>query len=233
MAAVNCTKINETLKVGGNCSFFTWEMLYHSDKQSNCNAEPYTGSVCSQQLMALQECIIGSLENVLLDLTLMEKSLEEKERDVAQFLHFLCELLVCIYVGYEHSLYQMHEYAVTASLGSDDCQRAAGMLVCLSSFPLCDECQSGHSYMSSRGECERISMVECKEEWTSAREYGISLPNCTDLPEELIGENSTNFAKCHSELSYKHVHVLHNNTIRHADSFRRAFPACHFCENYL
>ena len=88
---------------------------------------------------------------MLLDMTLKEQSQQERERDVAQFLHFLCELLTCIYVGYERSLYQMHEYAITASLGSDECQRAAGMLVCLSSFPLCDECQSGHSYLASRG----------------------------------------------------------------------------------
>ena len=61
------------------------------------------------------------------------------------------------------------------------------MLVCQSSFPLCD-CKSGQSYLASREECERISMVECEEEWTSARQYGIPLPNCTDLPEEVTGK---------------------------------------------
>ena len=74
------------------------------------------------------------------------------------------------------------------SFGSDHCQRAGGMLLCQSYFPLCD-CESGHSYMASREECERISMVECEEEWTNARQYGIPLPNCTDLPEEVTSEN--------------------------------------------
>ena len=104
MAAVNCTNVNETLKVLRNCTFFTWEMVYSSNNQSHCSAEPYTGSVCSRQLLAWQECKIGGSENVLLDMTLKEQSQQERERDVAQFLHFLCELLMCIYVGYEHSL---------------------------------------------------------------------------------------------------------------------------------
>ena len=76
------------------------------------------------------------------------------------------------------------------SFGSDYCQRAAGLFVCQSNFPVCDQCQHGRSYLASREECERLSMAECHEEWTGATQYGISLPNCTDLPsEELIGED--------------------------------------------
>ena len=37
-------------------------------------------------------------------------------------------------------------------------------------------------------ECERISMVECEKEWTGATQYGIPLPNCTDLPQGFLGE---------------------------------------------
>ena len=33
-------------------------------------------------------------------------------------------------------------------------------------------------------------MVECEEEWESAREYGIPLPNCTDLPEQVTSKNA-------------------------------------------
>ena len=77
----------------------------------------------------------------------------------------------------------------SGSMGSEHCQRAAGLLVCQISFPLCD-CGSGHSYLASREECERISMVECEDEWTSARQYGIPLPNCTDLPDEVTSENN-------------------------------------------
>ena len=75
------------------------------------------------------------------------------------------------------------------SFGSDYCQRAAGLFVCQSYFPICDECQCGRSYLASREECEKLSMAECEEEWTNAKQYGISLPNCTDLPEELIGQD--------------------------------------------
>ena len=85
-------------------------------------------------------------------------------------------------------------------MGSDHCQRAASLLVCQSSFPLCD-CESGRSYLASREECERISMVECEEEWTSAGEYGIPLPNCTDLPGEVTSENSVRKATLMTEYS--------------------------------
>ena len=70
------------------------------------------------------------------------------------------------------------------SFGSEYCQRAAGLFVCQSYFPLCD-CRSGYLYLASKEECERLSMVECEEEWISVRQYGIPLPNCTDLPEEV------------------------------------------------
>ena len=32
-------------------------------------------------------------------------------------------------------------------------------------------------------------MNECEEEWTIARQYGIPLPNCTDLPGEITSED--------------------------------------------
>ena len=83
----------------------------------------------------------------------------------------------------------MQKFIHAGDLGSDHCQRAAGMLACQSSFPLCDKCQSGHSYLASREDCERVSIVECEKEWTMARQYGIPLPNCTDLPEQLIGDH--------------------------------------------
>ena len=75
------------------------------------------------------------------------------------------------------------------SFGSDHCKRAAGLFICQSYFPICDECQHDSSYLVSREECERLSMAECEEEWESARQYGISLPNCADLPDELIGQD--------------------------------------------
>ena len=67
-------------------------MAYSNESTGNCNAENYVGNVCRQQLLEWQKCTIGGAEGVFLSLTFMEQSQEERERDVAQFLHFLCEL---------------------------------------------------------------------------------------------------------------------------------------------
>ena len=75
------------------------------------------------------------------------------------------------------------------------------MLACQSYFPLCDECLSGHSFLASREECDRVSIVECEKEWTMAKQYGIPLPNCTNLPEQLIGENNSDVV-----MTFAHLH---------------------------
>ena len=67
-------------------------MASTSENPGNCITESYTGSVCRQQLLAWQECAVGSAGDVFLDLTLMEQPQEERERDAAQFLHFLGKL---------------------------------------------------------------------------------------------------------------------------------------------
>ena len=76
--------------------------------------------------------------------------------------------------------------ALTESAASEDCHRAAGLLACQSSFPLCD-CENGHSYFASREECEGISNVECAEERNQAIVLGIPWPNCSVLPSEETG----------------------------------------------
>ena len=81
------------------------------------------------------------------------------------------------------------------SFGSEYCQRAAGFLVCQSSFPLCD-CENGYSYFASEEVCESLSNFECWEEWTTARQYRISLPNCTNLPKEEMSEDELCNAFC-------------------------------------
>ena len=192
MDAVNCSNVNESVKALSSCSSFSWSIAYSIDRPGNCSGENYTGSVCRPQLLLWQNCSAGSGQDVLLDLTLMEHSQEERERDVAQFLHFLREFELAIV---KFAIIPMQKFIDAGDLGSDHCQRAAGMLVCQSYFPLCDKCQSGHSFLVSREECERISIVECEEEWTIARQYGIPLPNCTDLPEQLIGENHNDVVK--------------------------------------
>ena len=89
----------------------------------------------------------------------------------------------------------MQKFIHAGDFGSDHCQRVAGMLVCQCYFPLCDECLSGHSFLASREECETVSIMECEKEWTMARQYGISLPNCSNLPKQLIGENHSDAVK--------------------------------------
>ena len=66
--------------------------MFDVENHKVCNPKPYTGSLCRQQLLAWQECAVGRAEDVLLDLTIGELSLEERERDVFQFLYFLRKL---------------------------------------------------------------------------------------------------------------------------------------------
>ena len=89
---MNCTNINESVKALSDCSSFSWGLGYPNDSPGNCRAEYYTGNVCRQQLLSWQECAIVGAEGVFLSLTFVEQSQEERERDAAQFLHFLCEL---------------------------------------------------------------------------------------------------------------------------------------------
>ena len=192
MNAVNCSNTNTSLKALSNCSLSSWSTGHPNDRPGSCTAENYTGSVCRPQLLLWQDCSAGSREHVLLDLTLMEHSQEEREKDVAQFLHLLRELEMALV---KFTFIPMQNIIHAGYHGSDHCQRAAGMLVCQSYFPFCDKCQRGHSYLASREDCERVSIVECEEEWAMARQYGIPLPNCTDLPEQLIGENYRDMVK--------------------------------------
>ena len=75
-----------------DCSLVSWGTAYPEiSSDGNCSMEPYTGSVCRDQLLAWQECAVGVVEEVLLDGSLMEQSLAERERDTAQFLYFLRE----------------------------------------------------------------------------------------------------------------------------------------------
>ena len=78
-----------------DCALFSWGKVPLHDNLGNCSAKPYTGIMCNKQLLAWQECAVGSVQDVVLldhPLSNGEQSEEERERDVAQFLHFLCKL---------------------------------------------------------------------------------------------------------------------------------------------
>ena len=183
----NCTEMNTTQLQSVDCILYSWgRVLDDENHDTSCNPKPYTSSVCRQQLLAWQECAVGTMEDLFLDLTIGELSQLERERDASQFLYFLREL--CNAQPLLNALLVMDELTHSLeSFGSDYCQKAAGLLICQSYFPLCD-CKSGYLYSGAREECERISMVECEEEWMLARQYGIPLPNCTNLPEEDTSE---------------------------------------------
>ena len=74
----------------------------------------------------------------------------------------------------------IYVHAYIESVGSEACKKYAAMFACQTFFPLCD-CKDGGIYKASREECERLSTDECEEEWTRARQYGISLPDCDSL----------------------------------------------------
>ena len=88
-AAVNCTEQNASLISTNGCSSHSWGTVYHDQNNGSCVPEAYTGIVCRQQLLTWQECVSGRSGEVLLDSTFKEKSHDELERDVSQFLHFL------------------------------------------------------------------------------------------------------------------------------------------------
>ena len=102
---MNCFNINESVRASGMyCSSLSWGAKYsNASLEGICRPENYTGSVCREQLVTWQDCSAGGEhKNVYLDLTLMEQSQEERERDAAQFLHFLCELnfsMHSVYIG--------------------------------------------------------------------------------------------------------------------------------------
>ena len=53
-------------------------------------------------------------------------------------------------------------------------------------------------------------MVECEEEWKSAKEYGIPLPNCTDLPNKVISKD--HYTHVVTVKKFAHLTALHTYT---------------------
>ena len=87
----NCTKIHGSGSAMTDCSSYSWGTVING-VDGECTPQAYTGSVCWQQLLAWQECTGGAAEDVFLDSASKKLSQEERERDVARFLHFLRKL---------------------------------------------------------------------------------------------------------------------------------------------
>ena len=95
-ASADCALASaDCASASADCALFSWGKAPLHDNLGNCNASPYTGIMCNKQLLAWQECAaVGSVQDVaLLDLSNSEQSEEERERDVAQFLHLLHKLI--------------------------------------------------------------------------------------------------------------------------------------------
>ena len=86
---MNCSDINASEVGSVDCLSYSWGRVIDEDNHGVCNLNPYASSLCRQQLLAWQECAVGGAEDLLLDLTFGELSLEERERDISQFRHFL------------------------------------------------------------------------------------------------------------------------------------------------
>ena len=93
-ASADCALASdECASASADCAFLSWGKVPLHDNLGNCSARPYTGITCNKQLLAWQECAVGSVQDVvLLDFSNSEHSEEERERDVTQFLHFLRKL---------------------------------------------------------------------------------------------------------------------------------------------
>ena len=87
----NCTKMHGSGSAMTDSSSYSWGTVVNG-VDGECTPQAYTGNVCGQQLLAWQECTGGGAEDVFLDSTSKKLSQEERERDVARFLHFLREL---------------------------------------------------------------------------------------------------------------------------------------------
>ena len=86
----NCSDINGSEFGSLDCISYSWGRILNTETNGVCNPEPYTNGLCRPQLLAWQECVVGGgAEDVLIDWTFGELSLEERERDVSQFLYFL------------------------------------------------------------------------------------------------------------------------------------------------
>ena len=88
---VNCTKTSTVENASVDCSLVSWGTVFPETGAGNCSAESYIGSSCRQQLLAWRDCVVGGSGDVLVDRNFKEDPQEEKERDVAQFHHFLRE----------------------------------------------------------------------------------------------------------------------------------------------
>ena len=96
---VDCAELNGTVNTSTDCSSYSLAKAYSNHSTGNCTPVPYTGSFCRFQLQTWQDCTVEATKSVLLDVTSMEQTQEEKEKDVAQFLHFLREFAHCRFIS--------------------------------------------------------------------------------------------------------------------------------------
>ncbi len=125
----------------------------------------YTGSVCFDQLLSLQNCIPGREGSQLVYIS----------SDVDQT---ATESQVMLLQG-----------GLSILSPSTECLDAVNPFLCLYYFGLCDS--SGDLFEPSEETCVAINTDICQREWSTAITFGVTLPTCDMFRDMSINCNGT------------------------------------------
>ena len=128
-------------------------------QESTCAAPVmHTGKVCQEELLSLKSCYVGD---------------DDSSTDypaVATDAHVEDAELALRYLG----------------LASPECAREVTQFLCLYFFGLCD-LKTKTSYQPSASKCRNLRDRVCKQEWITAVNFGLELPDCdVDFPAESV-----------------------------------------------
>ncbi len=129
-------------------------------KESTC-AVPvtYTGRVCQEELQSLRGCYMGNDDIVNTDYLAVATDAHIKDAELA---------LSYLQLG----------------LATSECEVEVVPFLCLYFFGLCDV-TTENSYQPSASQCRNLRDRVCKQEWTTAVNFGLELPDCdVDFPAE-------------------------------------------------
>ncbi len=125
----------------------------------------YTGSVCFDQLLSLQNCIPG--------------------REGSQMVYISSDV--------DQTATESQVMLIQGSLSflgpSTECLDAVDPFLCLYYFGLCDS--SGDLFEPSEEMCVAINTDICQREWSTAITFGVTLPTCDMFRDMSINCNGT------------------------------------------
>lgn len=116
---------------------------------------PYTGDICSRELLSVMECFPEDSSLMMVDLQVVSVSSEDQAQTLVGALQ---------------------------QFGSPECVAAATPFLCVYLFRgVCDDVNGTH-YFPTAAECEEISSGVCREEFRLARSFGMDIVDCATLP---------------------------------------------------